>query len=612
MTFPPQFLDELRTRLPVSEVVGKKVRLTRKGREFSGLCPFHNEKTPSFTVNDDKAFYHCFGCGQHGDVISFVMETDGLSFPEAIERLASQAGLEVPQSSPEERERAKVRTTLYDVVEQVCAWYEEQLTQSGGRAAHAYLRERGFTEETIGRFRLGFAPDGRGRLLQAMEARGVRRDQLVEAGLLKMPADDGRGGGGEPRDYFFNRVIFPINDSRGRVIAFGGRILGDGQPKYLNSPETPLFHKGRSLYNFTMAREASRDAGTVIVAEGYTDVIALAQAGLPNAVAPLGTALTEDQMRLIWRIADEPVLCFDGDTAGERAALRAAERALPLLQPGKTLRFTALPSGEDPDTLIKARGAEGFRTLLAGAHHLVDVIWQSELSAASRDTPERRADLERRVNVRLAQIEDPGVKYHYQQTMRQRLRDLFFVARPAKGGKQQVRGRRDGPRRPELAPGLGPRGDIGAMKLQQERMLVAMLVNHPDLLHDSHEPLNEISLQSKDLDTLLKEILKHAVTMPVLDTRDLQRHLIENGYEIPLRQVLHTQVYRQASFAAPDATIADARAALDEILGKYRYRRERLAPDRIDATNELKDDNNETSSNKLLELVREESGAGSL
>ncbi|MBT3400185.1 MAG: DNA primase, partial [Rhodospirillaceae bacterium] len=292
MAFPPQFLDELRTRLPVSEVVGKKVRLVRKGREFAGLCPFHNEKTPSFTVNDDKAFYHCFGCGQHGDVITFVMETDGLSFPEAIERLAGLAGLEVPQSSPEERERAKVRSTLYDVVEQVCGWYQEHLSQPGGQAAYDYLRGRGFTDETIGRFRLGYAPDGRGRLLQAMEARGVRQDQLVEAGLIKLPE-----GGGNPRDYFFDRVIFPINDSRGRVIAFGGRILGDGQPKYLNSPETPLFHKGRSLYNFTMAREASREAGTVIVAEGYTDVIALAQAGLPNAVAPLGTALTEDQIR---------------------------------------------------------------------------------------------------------------------------------------------------------------------------------------------------------------------------------------------------------------------------------------------------------------------------
>lgn len=609
MAFPPQFLDELRARLPVSEVVGKKVRLTRKGREHLGLCPFHNEKTPSFTVNDDKAFYHCFGCGQHGDVISFAMETEGLSFPEAIERLAAQAGLEVPQSSPEERARAKVRATLYDVVEQVCAWYEEQLAQPGGRAGYDYLRGRGFSDETIARFRLGFAPDGRGRLLQVMESRGVRLDQLVEAGLLKIPE-----GGGDPRDYFFNRVMFPINDSRGRVIAFGGRILGDGQPKYLNSPETPLFHKGRSLYNFTMAREASREAGTVIVAEGYTDVIALAQAGLPNAVAPLGTALTEDQMRLLWRVADEPVLCFDGDNAGARAALRAAERALPLLQPGKTLRFMALPAGEDPDSLIKARGADGFRSLLAGAHQLVDVIWKAEVSAGKHDTPERKADLDRRINARLAQIEDPGVKHHYQETLRQRLRDLFSAGRRS-GGRSQWQNRRsggrfDGPGRPEIAPGLRARGDIGAMKAQQERMLLATLVNHPDLLPDSVEALNEISLQSKELDTLLRVILNLAVTKPVLDTRDLQRHLIQSGHETPLGQVLHPQVYRQASFAAPDATIADARAALEEILA--RFRRERLVADRAAAKEELADDNNETKSRKLLELVREESGAGGL
>ncbi|MEK9901213.1 MAG: DNA primase [Rhodospirillaceae bacterium] len=609
MAFPPQFLDELRARLPVSEVVGKKVRLTRKGREHLGLCPFHNEKTPSFTVNDDKAFYHCFGCGQHGDVISFAMETEGLSFPEAIERLAAQAGLEVPQSSPEERARAKVRATLYDVVEQVCAWYEEQLAQPGGRAGYDYLRGRGFSDETIARFRLGFAPDGRGRLLQVMESRGLRLDQLVEAGLLKLPE-----GGGDPRDYFFNRVMFPINDSRGRVIAFGGRILGDGQPKYLNSPETPLFHKGRSLYNFTMAREASREAGTVIVAEGYTDVIALAQAGLPNAVAPLGTALTEDQMRLLWRVADEPVLCFDGDNAGARAALRAAERALPLLQPGKTLRFMALPAGEDPDSLIKARGADGFRSLLAGAHQLVDVIWKAEVSAGKHDTPERKADLDRRINVRLAQIEDPGVKHHYHETLRQRLRDLFSAGRRSSGRNQwQNRrggGRFDGPGRPEIAPGLRARGDIGAMKAQQERMLLATLVNHPDLLPDSVEALNEISLQSKELDTLLRVILNLAVTKPVLDTRELQRHLIQSGHKTPLGQVLHPQVYRQASFAAPDATIADARAALEEILA--RFRRERLVADRAAAKEELADDNNETKSRKLLELVREESGAGGL
>ena len=602
MAFPPQFLDELRARLPVSEVVGRKVRLTRKGREFSGLCPFHNEKTPSFTVNDDKAFYHCFGCGQHGDVITFVMETEGQSFPEAVERLATQAGLQVPQSSPEERERTKVRNTLYDVVEQVCAWYQEHLRQSGGREAYDYLRGRGFTDDTIARFRLGYAPDGRGRLLQAMEAKGIRRDQLVEAGLIKMPE-----GGGDPRDYFFNRVMFPITDSRDRVIAFGGRILGDGQPKYLNSPETPLFHKGSNLYNFAQAREASRTTGTVIVAEGYTDVIALAQAGLPHAVAPLGTAVTEEQIALLWRVADEPVLCFDGDTAGERAALRAAERALPLLKPGKTLRFMGLPSGEDPDSLVQSRGAEGFSHLMASARQLGDVIWQTEVAAGRHDTPERRADLERRVNGRLSAIGDEGVKYHYQQNFRQRLRDLFFQPRTGGKGKNSSD---FGRKSPVLAPGLGPRGDIGAMTALNERILIATLVNHPDLIHDSIEALNEISLQSRELDSLLQVILNHAFTTPVLDTRDLQRHLNDCGHQRLLEMLLHVQVYRQASFAAPDATVADARLALDEML--LRYGRPRMVADRAEAKKELADDMREPQSNKLLNLVREESGAGGL
>lgn len=605
MAFPPQFLDELRARLPVSEVVGRKVRLARKGREHSGLCPFHNEKTPSFTVNDDKAFYHCFGCGVHGDVITFVMETEGLSFPEAVERLAAQAGLQVPQSSPQERERTKVRNSLYDVVEAVCAWYADNLQQAGGRAALAYLRGRGFTDETIARFRLGYAPDGRGRLLQAMEAKGIRKDQLAEAGLIKLPE-----GGGDARDYFFNRVMFPITDGRGRVIAFGGRILGEGQPKYLNSPETPLFHKGRNLYNFAMAREAAHDLGTVIVAEGYTDVIALAQAGLPNAVAPLGTAVTEEQIALLWRVADEPVLCFDGDTAGERAALRAAERAMPLLKPGKTLRFMGLPTGEDPDSLVQSRGAEGFRRLMEGARQLADVVWQTETAAARHDTPERRADLERRINMRIAAIADDGVKYHYQQSFRQRLRDLFFQPRNGSAGPKGRPGSDWGRKKPELAPGLGARGDIGAMKAMQERVLVATLINHPDLIHDSIEALSEISLQSRELDTLLQVILNLAFTAPVLDTRDLQRHLIDDGHARLLGDVLHAQVYRQASFAGPEATVTDARAALNEML--LRYGRGRMVADRAEAKKELADDMSEPNSDKLLNLVREESGAGSL
>jgi DNA primase len=605
MAFPPQFLDELRARLPVSEVVGRKVRLVRKGREHSGLCPFHNEKTPSFTVNDEKGFYHCFGCGAHGSVIDFAMETEGLPFPEAVEKLAGQAGLQVPQSSPEERERAKVRATLYDVVEAVCAWYEANLRSAEGREALDYLRGRGFTEDTIRRFRLGYSPDGRGRLLQAMESQGIERRQLVAAGLIKLPE-----GGGDPRDYFFNRVMFPIADGRGRVIAFGGRILGDGQPKYLNSPETSLFHKGRNLYNYAMAREATRDEGTVIVAEGYTDVIALAQAGLPNAVAPLGTALTEEQIGLLWRIANEPVLCFDGDNAGERAALRAAERAMPILKPGKTLRFMGLPAGEDPDSLVGSRGADGFRDLLLSARQLVDVVWQAEVFAGRHDTPERRADLERRINGRLSAIADEGVKYHYQQSMRQRLRDLFFQSGRRGGQKKPWKGSGSGQKSREMLPGLGTRGDLGAMKSLQERILVATLVNHPDLIHDSVDALNEISLQNRKFDTLLRAILNHAFAAPTLDTRDLQRHLIQGGHERILGDVLNAQVYRQASFAGPGATVPEARAALDEMLASFA--RSRLKKDRADAKKELEDDMSERNAEKLLNLVREGTRAGGL
>ncbi|MCZ6511456.1 MAG: DNA primase, partial [Alphaproteobacteria bacterium] len=545
MAFPPQFLDELRARISVSEVIAPKVRLNRRGRESIGLCPFHNEKTPSFTANDDKGFYHCFGCGAHGDIISFTMETEGLNFPEAVEKLAGMAGLPVPRQTPEERERAKDRATLQQVMEQACAWFENQLAQPGGRQALDYLRGRGFSDETIERFRLGYAPDGRGRLGQALETRNVTRAQLVEGGLVKLP-----DGGGEPRDYFFNRVIFPITDRRSQVIAFGGRILGDGQPKYLNSPETSLFHKGRVLYNWAQALEAARGAGTVIVVEGYTDVIALAQAGLPHTVAPLGTALTEEQILALWRMVDEPVLCFDGDNAGQRAAFRAAERALPLLQPGKSLRFVTLPAGEDPDSLVRARSRAGFEALLAKARPLVDVIWTLEVGAGKFATPEQRAALERKLNEHVSQIADRGVQYHYQQRMREHLRGLFGRNEGRQGGS----GWRNRADRRLPPANLRPRGDLAALREGQERVLISILINHNVLVHSVAEQLADISLTNKDLDRILREILNVAVDQPDLDSTALRRHLNQCGYQKPLAAVLNATIYRQAQFAAPEAS----------------------------------------------------------
>jgi len=609
MAFPPQFLDELRARISVSEVIAPKVRLVRRGRESTGLCPFHNEKTPSFTANDDKGFYHCFGCGAHGDIISFTMETEGLNFPEAVEKLAGMAGLAVPQESPQERERTKERATLQQVLEQACVWFENQLSQPGGRQALDYLHERGFSDATIRRFRLGYAPDGRGRLGQALEARNVTREQLVEAGLVKLPE-----GGGAPRDYFFNRVIFPIADRRGQVIAFGGRILGEGQPKYLNSPETSLFHKGRVLYNWAQAREGARagagEAGTIIVVEGYTDVIALAQSGLSNAVAPLGTALTEEQMLALWRMVDEPVLCFDGDNAGQRAAFRAAERALPLLQPGKSLRFVTLPAGEDPDSLVRARSRAGFEALLAKARPLVDVIWTLEASAGRFDTPEQRAALERKLNEHVSQIADRGVQYHYQQRIREQLRALFG-RKSGQGGRSRGGPGSRGPAERRAPPAnLRPRGDLTALREQQERVLLSIIINHNELVHSVAEEIADISLTNTELDRILREILNVAVDQPDLDSKALQRHLIQSGYQKPLAAVLNAKTYRQALFAAPEASAEEAARALTDIIASYRSHR--LEVDRTTAKRDLADDMTSENTERHLDIVREQTGTGRL
>jgi DNA primase len=362
MTIPPAFLDEIRARVPLAEVIGRRVRLKKRGREHEGLCPFHNEKTPSFTVSEQKGFFHCFGCGAHGDVLGFVMRSEGLSFPEAVEKLAAEAGLSVPQSSPEERARQRRSADLLEVLEQATQWFEQQLAGAEGSAARAYLEQRGVSPATTAAFRLGFALDRRGALRKAMNAKGIGDSQQVEAGLLKLPED-----GGAPRDYFFDRVIFPIADRRGRIIAFGGRALGESKAKYLNSPETALFHKGRVLYNLARARQAAHDSGELIVTEGYMDVIALSQAGFPGAVAPLGTALTEAQIAELWRLAREPVICLDGDAAGRRAGLRAALTALPALAPDRSLRFALLPEGEDPDSLLASQGAAALRRTLDAA-----------------------------------------------------------------------------------------------------------------------------------------------------------------------------------------------------------------------------------------------------
>ncbi|MFQ5984733.1 MAG: DNA primase, partial [Alphaproteobacteria bacterium] len=365
MTITPQFLDEIRSRVPLADLIGRRVRLVRRGREHVALCPFHSEKTPSFTVSEDKGFFHCFGCGAHGDVIAFLMRIDGLSFPEAVVRLAREAGLPLPARDPAARARAKRDMSLYAVLEAACAWFEERLQATGGKAARDYLARRGVDDGTLRAFRLGWAADERAALKTALAAQGVSEATMLGAGLVVAP-DDGRA----PFDRFRGRIMFPIIDLSGRVIAFGGRALADKGPKYLNSPETPLFHKSSVLYGLAEARKAARETGTVVVTEGYMDVLALHRAGFRNAVAPLGTALSETQMTVLWRLAPEPILCFDGDAAGRRAAWAAAERALTVLRPGRSLRFATLPKGEDPDSLVARRGADAMRVVLERARPL--------------------------------------------------------------------------------------------------------------------------------------------------------------------------------------------------------------------------------------------------
>src|SRR5262249_12945677 len=429
MRFTPQFLDELKARLPVSEVVGRRVKLARAGREFKGLSPFNKEKTPSFFVNDQKQAWFDFSSGKNGSIFDFVMQSEGVSFPEAVERLAQMAGMPLPKISREDEARDARRKTLHDVMELAAKFFQDTLASRTGAKARGYLADRGLDPATQLRFRLGYAAGERFALKEHLGSHGIPVEDMVEAGLL-ISGDDIP----LPFDRFRDRVMFPISDLRGRVIAFGGRALEKDAPaKYLNSPETPLFHKGATLYNVAAAREAShaQDRSTPVIAvEGYIDVIAMVTAGYAATVAPLGTALTEDQLGLLWKMADEPVLCFDGDSAGVRAAYRAVDLAMPRLKPAKSLKFALLPQGQDPDDLVRSGGREAVSEVLDAARPLADMLWARETEGHSFDTPERRAALEARVNEGTAAMVDDAVRRYYRQDFAARLADFVSSAPP--------------------------------------------------------------------------------------------------------------------------------------------------------------------------------------
>ncbi|MCP1972417.1 DNA primase [Bradyrhizobium elkanii] len=549
MRFTPEFLDELRARLPVSEVVGRRVKLKKAGREWKGLSPFQQEKTPSFFVNDQKQAWFDFSSGLNGNIFDFLMKTEGVTFPEAVERLAAMAGVPLPAVTPDAARHEQHRRTLHDVMELATKFFADTLASRGGAKARGYLADRAISPATQLQFRMGYAPPDRFALKEHLGGQGISTDDMVEAGLLI---------GGEdipvPYDRFRDRVMFPITDARGRVIAFGGRALEKDVPaKYLNSPETTLFHKGDNLYNLFTARQAAHDGAQLIVVEGYVDVIAMVTSGFPGAVAPLGTALTENQLGLLWKMVDEPILCFDGDRAGQKAAYRAADIALPQLKPGKSLRIALLPEGQDPDDLARSGGRGAIEDVISAARPLADMIWSREIEGGNFATPERRAALEARIGELTNGIRDEVVRRYYRQDLQERLQRNFapeggrggygrggygrgnfgggrsgesprqFAPRgPAQNGRQGgLQGGRFGAKAgatpgisrgpyqaasPQLANSPIMRGQRSAIS-RREALILQSLINHPWLLHDHLEEAAALELAHPEAHKLRAAII---------------------------------------------------------------------------------------------------------
>jgi DNA primase len=586
MRFTPQFLDELKARLPVSEVVGRRVKLVRSGREFKGLSPFNKEKTPSFFVNDQKQAWFDFSSGKNGSIFDFVMQSEGVTFPEAVERLAQMAGMPLPKISREDEARAERRKTLHDVMELAAKFFQDTLASRAGAKARGYLADRGLDPATQLKFRLGYASGERFALKEHLGSHGIPVEDMVEAGLL-ISGDDIP----VPFDRFRDRVMFPITDLRGRVIAFGGRALEkDAQAKYLNSPETPLFHKGATLYNIATARQASHDGAPLIAVEGYVDVIAMVSAGFAATVAPLGTALTEDQLGLLWKMADEPVLCFDGDGAGLRAAYRAVDLAMPRIKPGKSLRFALLPQGQDPDDLVRAGGREAVSEVIGAARPLADMLWARETEGHSFDTPERRAALEARVNELTAQVGDEAVRRYYRQDFATRLSNFFAPPpresrgrnewrEPRRGGNWRERGNNAdwqrppaprGPGRPmpyvvasqQLASSPVHRGHRMAVPRREALILLAAL-NHPWLLHDHLEELASLEFRHADAERLKGALIDIAAHASALDAEALRAELAGRNLAEAMERVAQ-------SITTPSVWGAQPPAAPDDVLVTWR------------------------------------------
>lgn len=577
MQISGKFLETLRSRLTLSEIVGEKVKLTRKGREFSGLCPFHHEKTPSFTVNDEKEFYHCFGCGAHGDAIRFLVEVHKYHFLEAVKELSNRAGLTLPleamhQDGAPTEDFAPLRQALHEA----SLWFHKNLFLAKHGEALRYIERRGLKPEILKKFNLGFAPEGDHPLEKYLKEKGFSEEILLKVGILAR-GDTGR----EPYERFRKRIMFPIQDAQGRVVAFGGRLLDKGEPKYLNSPETPLFSKGKLLYGYSQAKEKGNTEPLIIV-EGYMDVVSLHQAGFKGAVAPLGTALTEDQILLAWRLCPEPILCFDGDIAGLKAAARAAERVLPLLKPGYSLRFAILPQGEDPDSLVQK--GDLFPNVLTQAHSLLEALWMFVTHGKSFKTPEQKAALQNQCALWSQTIQNADIKknYHYA------FKDLFY---------KNIVGRKT-----NLQPLAPVRKGILNFLLIYEQLLLAILINHPILIDEVSDDLASLDFKEPRLHDLRNGILCF-YARGGLDEMNMKDYLLQQGFEKEIENILSSHVLIHGSFAYTSAPVEAAYEGWREIFNRIQHS---LGKNDLKAAQErLAEEMSQTAWDRLKELKKD-------
>ncbi len=561
MAVPAEFIEDLRSRITLSDLIGKRVRLAAKGGRLAGLCPFHSEKTPSFYVNDAEGFYHCFGCGVSGDAISYLRENDGLDFMEAVRYLADLAGMAVPDSRPEDRARTEKRKIAIDALEAAASFYQSSLSAPAGRTASDYINKRGLSAEVIQQFMLGYAP--RTGLFASLQQRGFAKEVVLEAGLAGISDRDGG-----VYDYFRDRVMFPIQNRQGRVIAFGARALGVAQPKYLNSPEGPTFSKKAVLYGWPQARALVRRGLPLLVVEGYMDVIAVSASGQAAALAPLGTALTEQQMQLVWKLHREPVLCFDGDMAGQKAASRAIERIMPLLEPDKSVRVASLPAGQDPDDILKEQGQDGLQRVIASASGLLESLWVRKYAEYrlddARTQPSARAAFWSEIRRIVRSIAHNQTRTAYLDDVEFRIASMRAEGR---GGRQGAGGR--------TAMMGQPRPRTG--RRRQYQAVLMLLISFPELFSDFAEQLAVAVFTDSELENLKKIIIDTLIASPDLDGAALRHHLSLSGNEMTVDELFGQDMQARLGQTPEQMTAARARDYIEEILGRLANSRGRPA-----------------------------------